>query len=56
MTKEVKYIAGEASIKETLIRMRNEKVSSFIVDRENHDDYTRQAQKTTGHIHKRGWG
>ena len=38
MAKEVKYIQGETTIKETLIRMRNERVSSFIVDRENHDD------------------
>jgi CBS domain-containing protein len=38
MAKEVKYIQRETTIKETLIRMRNEKVSSFIVDRENHDD------------------
>jgi CBS domain-containing protein len=38
MTKEVKYIQGEATIKEMLIRMRNEKVSSFIVERRDHDD------------------
>ena len=38
MTKEVKYIQEEATIKETLSRMRGEKVSSFIVERRDHDD------------------
>jgi CBS domain-containing protein len=38
MTKEVKYIQEEATIKETLIRMKGEKVSSFIVERRDHDD------------------
>ena len=38
MTKGVKYIQEEATIKETLIRMKGEKVSSFIVERKDHDD------------------
>lgn len=38
MTKEVKYIKEDSTIKETLIRMNDEKISSFIVDRKNHDD------------------
>jgi len=38
MTKEVKYIQEEATIKETLISMKGEKVSSFIVERRDHDD------------------
>jgi CBS domain-containing protein len=38
MTKEVKYIQEEATIKETLSRMKGEKVSSFIVERRDHDD------------------
>jgi CBS domain-containing protein len=38
MTKEVKYIQEEATVKETLIRMKDEKVSSFIVERRDHDD------------------
>jgi len=38
MTKEVKYIQEEATIKETLTRMKGERVSSFIVERRDHDD------------------
>jgi signal-transduction protein with cAMP-binding, CBS, and nucleotidyltransferase domain len=38
MTKDVKYIQGDATIKETLIRMKVEGVSSFIVERKDHDD------------------
>jgi CBS domain-containing protein len=38
MTKEVKYIQEEATIKEALISMKDEKVSSFIVERRDHDD------------------
>ncbi|UCD71225.1 MAG: CBS domain-containing protein [Syntrophobacterales bacterium] len=38
MTKEVKYIQEEATIKETLTRMKVERVSSFIVERKDHDD------------------
>jgi len=38
MTKDVKYIKEDATIKETLIRMEEEGVSSFIVDRKDHDD------------------
>jgi len=38
MTSDVKYIQGDATIKETIIRMKEEGVSSFIVDRKDHDD------------------
>lgn len=38
MTKDVKYIQGDATIKETLIRMKVEGVSCFIVERKDHDD------------------
>jgi len=38
MTKEVKYIQEDASIKETIMRMNIEKVSSFIVERKDDDD------------------
>ena len=38
MTKDVKYIKEDATIKETLIRMEEEGVFSFIVDRKDHDD------------------
>lgn len=38
MTKGVKYIQGDATIKETLIKMKVEGVSSFIVERKDHDD------------------
>jgi len=38
MTKEVKYIQEDATIKETIIRMKEEGISSFIVDRKDHDD------------------
>jgi signal-transduction protein with cAMP-binding, CBS, and nucleotidyltransferase domain len=38
MTKDVKYIQGDATIKETLIKMKVEGVSSFIVERKDHDD------------------
>jgi len=38
MSKEVKYIREDATIKEGLIRMKDEKVSSFIVERKDHDD------------------
>ena len=38
MTKDVKYIQDDATIKETIIRMKEEGVSSFIVDRKDHDD------------------
>jgi CBS domain-containing protein len=38
MTKDVKYIKEDATIKETLIRMKEEGVSSFIVDRKDRDD------------------
>ena len=38
MTKEVKYIQDDASIKETIMRMKSEKVSSFIVERKDDDD------------------
>jgi signal-transduction protein with cAMP-binding, CBS, and nucleotidyltransferase domain len=38
MTKDVQYIQEDASIKETIIRMKAEGASSFIVDRKDHDD------------------
>ena len=38
MTKDVKYIQEDTTIKEMLIRMKEEGVSSFIVDRKDHDD------------------
>ena len=38
MTKDVKYIQENATIKETIIRMKEEGASSFIVDRKDHDD------------------
>lgn len=38
MSKDVKYIQGDATIKETLIKMKVEGVSSFIVERKDHDD------------------
>jgi CBS domain-containing protein len=38
MSNEVKYIREDATIKEGLIRMKEEKVSSFIVERKDHDD------------------
>jgi len=38
MIKDVKYIQGDATIKETLIKMKVEGVSSFIVERKDHDD------------------
>ena len=38
MTKEVRYIQEEATIKETVTRMKVERVSSFIVERKDHDD------------------
>lgn len=38
MTKDVKYIQDDATIKETIIRMKEEGVSCLIVDRTDHDD------------------
>ena len=38
MTKDVKYIHEDATIKETIVRMKKEGASSFIVDRKDHDD------------------
>ncbi len=38
MTKGVRYIQEDATIKEAIIRMKEEGVSSFIVDRKDHDD------------------
>jgi len=38
MTKDVKYIQEDATIKETIVGMRKEGTSSFIVERKDHDD------------------
>jgi len=38
MTRDVKYIQEDATIKETVIRMKEEGASCFIVDRKDHDD------------------
>lgn len=38
MSKDVKYIQEDATIKETIIKMKEKGVSSFIVDRKHHDD------------------
>jgi CBS domain-containing protein len=38
MTRDVKYIQEDTTIKETIIRMKEEDVSCFIVDRKDHDD------------------
>lgn len=38
MTRDVKYIQEDATIKETIIGMKREGTSSFIVDRKDHDD------------------
>jgi len=38
MTKEVKMIDGSASVTEAVMKMRQEKVSSLVVDHRNQDD------------------
>jgi CBS domain-containing protein len=38
MTKDVKYIQEDVTIRETLNRMKKEGVSCFIVERKDHDD------------------
>lgn len=38
MTRDVKYIQEDATIKETIIGMKREGTSSFIVDTKDHDD------------------
>ena len=38
MNTQVKYIKGEATIKQAAARMKAEKISGFIVERNDHDD------------------
>ena len=38
MNKKVRYIDEDSTIKEVITRMREERVSAFIVDRKDHDD------------------
>jgi len=38
MTKDVNYIKEDATIKETLIKMKKEGISCFIVERKDHND------------------